>query len=54
MIWLIGVFIYLAIGISVLFYAVKNDKYGGFILHFGWIVILFWPYLLLRKIFFWK
>jgi len=49
--WILGVMVYLLIGIGLLFYIVKTDKYGGFVLHFWWLVVFFYPYLLVRNLF---
>ncbi|MGG0731054.1 hypothetical protein [Bacillus paramycoides] len=52
-IWLIvGVIIYLTIGIGLIVYAVKTDlSWGGLLLHFAVPLILFWPYFIIRNLF---
>jgi hypothetical protein len=50
--WIIlGVIIYLLIGIGILIHAVRTDPYGGFILHFAIPFILFYPYFIFRSVF---
>jgi hypothetical protein len=49
--WILVLIAYLMIGVGFLVYIVKTDKYGGFVLHFWWLVIFFYPYLLVRNIF---
>jgi hypothetical protein len=51
LIWIIlGVIIYLLIGVGILIYAVKTDPWGGLILHVWWLVILFYPYFIIRSL----
>jgi hypothetical protein len=49
--WLIGISIYLIIGILILIWTVTTDKYGGLILHFWWLVVFFYPFLYIRSLF---
>ncbi|MGE7635494.1 hypothetical protein ACQKMZ_25345 [Bacillus paramycoides] len=51
-IWLIvGVIIYLTIGIGLIVYVVKTDpSWGGLLLHFAVPLILFWPYFIIRSL----
>lgn len=51
--WLIiGVIIYLTIGIGLMVYAVKADpSWGGLLLHFAVPLVLFWPYFIIRSLF---
>ncbi len=44
----IGIVIYLAIGIGLLVWAVTSDPWGGLILEFALSFILLWPYFLIR------
>lgn len=49
--WIIlAIIIYLLIGVAILIYGVVSDPYGGFILHFWWAVILFYPYMIVRSL----
>jgi hypothetical protein len=50
MVWIIGIAIYLLIGVAILIYGTVSDPYGGFILEFWWLVILFYPYLIVRSL----
>jgi hypothetical protein len=47
--WIIvAVAIYLIIGIGILIYGTINDPYGGYLLEFWWVVILLYPYFIIR------
>jgi hypothetical protein len=50
MIWVLCIAIYLLIGIGILIHGIITDPYGGLILHFWWLVILFYPYLIVRSL----
>jgi hypothetical protein len=50
--WIIlGVILYLLIGVGILIYSVKTDSYAGFVLHFAIPLILFYPYFIIRSFF---
>jgi hypothetical protein len=51
MLWIIGITIYLIIGIGLLIYAITSDPWGGLLLGLWWLVILLWPYLIVRSLF---
>jgi hypothetical protein len=51
MIWILGIVIYLLIGIGLLIYAVTSDPWGGLLLEMWWFVILLWPLLIIRSFF---
>lgn len=46
-----SIIIYLLIGMGLLIYMVKTDKYGGLILHFWWLIVLFYPFLIIKSMF---
>jgi hypothetical protein len=49
--WIIvGIIIYLAIGVGLLIYAVMTDPWGGLILHFAIPFVLLYPYFILRSL----
>jgi hypothetical protein len=49
--WIVfAIVVYIVIGIGILLYGTITDPYGGLILQFWWLVILFYPYLLIRNI----
>lgn len=49
--WIVvGIMIYLAIGIALLIWAVTSDPWGGLILHFAVPAVLLWPYFVVREI----
>jgi hypothetical protein len=50
LVWVIGIAIYLLIGVAILIYGTVTDTYGGLILEFWWLVILFYPYLIVRSL----
>jgi hypothetical protein len=51
MVWILGIAIYLIIGIALLIYAVTSDPWGGLLLEMWWFIILLWPLLIIRSIF---
>jgi hypothetical protein len=51
MIWLIGIAIYLVIGIGILIWCVTTDPYGGFVLEFWWLVVFFYPLLIINSMY---
>lgn len=48
---IIGVGIYLAIGIALLIWMVAKEPWGGLALHFWWVIIFFYPFLIVRMFF---
>lgn len=47
---LIGIVLYLLIGVGLLIYAVTTSNWGGLILHFWYLIILLYPYLIVRSL----
>lgn len=48
---LLGLLIYLAIGIALFIWVVVTDDYGGFIIGFAVPFILFYPFIIVTSIF---
>jgi hypothetical protein len=48
---ILGILLYISIGIGVLIYIVKTDKYGGLVLEIAPLVVLGYPYLIVRSLF---
>jgi len=46
---IVGVVIYLIIGVGLLIHAVKSDPWGGLLIHFAIPLILFYPYFIVRS-----
>lgn len=47
---IIGVIIYLLIGVGLLIHAVTSDPWGGLILHFAIPFVLFYPYFIITSL----
>lgn len=48
---ILGVINYLLVGVGVLMWWVKTDDYGGYFLYVWWLVVLFYPMLIVRSFF---
>lgn len=46
---IIGIIIYLLVGVGVVTYAVLTDPYGGFILYFAPLLIVAYPYFIIKN-----
>jgi hypothetical protein len=51
MVWIIGIIIYLLIGLGLLIGVVLSDPWGGLVLEMWWMVIFFYPILIVWSIY---
>ncbi|WP_180232330.1 hypothetical protein [Priestia megaterium] len=51
MIWIIIAVIYVLIGVGILFHAVHSEPWGGLMLEVWWLLVFFYPLLLIKWIF---
>jgi hypothetical protein len=45
--WIIGVIAYILIGVGILIWSVLSDPWGGLVLEIWWMVVFFYPVLML-------
>jgi hypothetical protein len=49
--WIIGVIAYILIGVGILIWSVLSDPWGGLVLEIWWMVVLFYPVLMLLSLY---
>lgn len=50
MLWIIGIIIYIIIGIGILIWITTTDQWGGLVLEYWWLVIFFYPILFINSL----
>lgn len=49
--WIIGITIYLVTGVYILVYSIKDEPWGGLALHIWWLIVFFYPLLIIKMLF---